>query len=679
MNQDFIEILAELKNRGLFLNDLRVDEAWHSFKWNPSDHTKKGSYRGFKTNYGYNFFFKNWKDESLNFNLSSSFRDLTPEEKKEQREEIEEAIRQADQKALMRYETVAIECQRRFSLALEDINHPYLIKKGIKEAFGSRVHNGVLYLPLYDIDGKLWGIETVSADGKKMSTNGMRKTGCFLKIGEIKENVLFIVEGFSTAVTLHETNGHAVVCAYGAVNMIAVATAFKERFADLEIIISGDADQEGEKQSIKAARIANASYLLPTFKSPHPDYTDWNDLKSLEGESEVAKQVLNFKASSKNARTVRQDWMQEYFENQDVRFDYSGEILTAFGPLDFTEFSAKIFLASEADGIKLSDRFIQSYLVNWIHGEREKIWNEHVDKISGFKGESSLEALKEYLYCLTGQIKEEELSVLLHFIWQVKRKAASLKIDYHMMPVFIGQTGSGKSEAILKLLSPLGPLACMNSLDACSDPRSYHFFRDYLVVNMDEMERADKTDLSGLKRMISSEKLTYRNLGKNSHSTIRNRSTLIGSSNDTLDMLIKDPTSIRRFYSIETLPTEQLMQNWERLNRIDYVNLWGCVDIQKESPIFNMMPKIKEAQKEMKFKTDVEQWIEDRQLVSDPTYFKSIEELHKDYLEFIERIGQQFHKTCPVLGKELKRLGFRDDKIMGRRGYLCVFKNSVDS
>jgi putative DNA primase/helicase len=67
------------------------------------------------------------------------------------------------------------------------IENEYLTRKRVG-SYGlktTKVAINVLYLPLRDIDGKIWSLQTIFGDGRKDFDFGGRKAGCFHTIGEL--------------------------------------------------------------------------------------------------------------------------------------------------------------------------------------------------------------------------------------------------------------------------------------------------------------------------------------------------------------------------------------------------------------------------------------------------------------------------------------------------------------
>lgn len=668
-----------LNARGYEMGPILPSGAWTRFKIEHGDSKKSGSYRVIQTHYGMEIIVRNFKDKTMErFRVGE--KSLNPSEVLAHEKELKAILERRVLKAKIRTNTAAIEAERRWTHAEEALS-PMLLRRGLHGSFGSKSYLGNLLVPLRDNAGKVWGIETHSEKFKGFGRNES-PTGKYHLIGEVSDGVtLFICEGFFTAATVHELSRSPVVTAFSANNLVEVAMAIRERFPDTKIIISGDDDETGRRNSFAAAKAINATVLIPDFTKlgvqGRSDFNDWNDFiryDFIERGREMAIEQLKNRKAEKNPATFKQDWIEKYLDDNDVVFEYSGiiKIRNDFVTLDALE--SEIYLQADREGVNLLDRMIRAYLTSLRHAEKMRGWKEGTSKIVGYR-EDAIEDVKEFLRLLTGQVKPEEVSVLLHFFWQAKKKGAGEPAKHHMMPVFIGPTGSGKSEAVIKLLNVINPLWAGSALNACSDPRSYPFFEDYLVVNMDEMEKAEKTDLAGLKRMISSNHLTHRVLSKHAHQTVINRSTLIGSSNDPLDTLIKDPTSIRRFYCIQSLPLEDLKKNWEALNRMDYVNLWHSADISRDTPLIGSLKSVQEQQETMRFKTDVEIWIDDRGITSLEEGFITNKTLYEDYESHCNETGLKNRRTRDGMGRELARLGFKKSTYRNERGWkICIIR-----
>lgn len=166
------------------------------------------------------------------------------------------------------------------------VTHPYLAAKKVRAYGGIRQLGEQLLIPLRDTAGVLHGVQFIQPDGSKKFGTGTAKAGCYFGIGIPRERLL-ICEGYATGATLHEATAHAVAVAFDAGNLMPVARALREKFADLQLVIAADNDHATEgnpglTKAREAAAAAGARVAAPMF-APGAAGTDWNDYAALHG------------------------------------------------------------------------------------------------------------------------------------------------------------------------------------------------------------------------------------------------------------------------------------------------------------------------------------------------------------------------------------------------------------
>jgi putative DNA primase/helicase len=199
---------------------------------------------------------------------------------------------QREKAASAAYEAAAEKAQAAWKAAPADpAAHAYLDRKGCAQ-HGAKVSGDALLIDARDIDGKLWTIQTISADpdGKKLFLKGGRKTGCF------HTKPIAIVEGFATGATVHESTGYPVVVAFDAGNLLPVGMALARRYRSSLLAFMADNDRHGAtnvgvEKACAAAQEIGAAVVIPVFGPAPSNPTDWNDLASLEGLDSVAAQI----------------------------------------------------------------------------------------------------------------------------------------------------------------------------------------------------------------------------------------------------------------------------------------------------------------------------------------------------------------------------------------------------
>lgn len=190
----------------------------------------------------------------------------------------------------------------------------------------------------------------------------------------------------------------------------------------------------------------------------------------------------------------------------------------------------------------------------------------------------SNKAIDAWLEGVTGRVDELDRAVLKHVLWQVKRKAANRKVVFHLFPIFFGKQEGGKTTAIEKLLKPLEDYTLTLKVDEAADSRNAQSLTDNLLCFFDEMANMARVDMESLKRLVTSDYLTYRILGTHHIAKVRQNCTFIGGSNKSLTELVYDPTGMRRFYQFSCLD----VLNHKLINETDYQAIWDDINVEME-------------------------------------------------------------------------------------------------
>jgi phage/plasmid primase-like uncharacterized protein len=145
-----------------------------------------------------------------------------------------------------------------------------------------------------DADGRLWGLQTIDAEGKKLFMRGGRKQGQHAVLGSPGPGEpVVIAEGFATAATLRDITGLAVIAAFDSGNLLDVARAVRERDPVRRIVIAADNDHHlprlavplpnvGMEKATAAAEAVGGVVLPPRFTAADTG-TDWNDYAAQHG------------------------------------------------------------------------------------------------------------------------------------------------------------------------------------------------------------------------------------------------------------------------------------------------------------------------------------------------------------------------------------------------------------
>lgn len=280
---------------------------------------KSGAYKGFLDGYpaGYIQNFKTGYKANWKFKLDNQIkqRTITNQEKKVFYENTTEKERLLN---LQLKTALRLEKEFKEAKTLEE-SHPYLLKKGLNELYNIKIkidNFQNILIPLKDENGKIWSLQRISKDGKKIIgviknkeerekniEYSARKKGCFYTQKPLKEQDEFLLcEGFATAMTIQKALNKTTIMAVDAANMIDVAKKLNEKYPNKKITIFADNDL---KQEIKGKNnigidiankikkeLNNVKVIIPKINSYEAlkGISDFNDIYLEKGINEVIKQ-----------------------------------------------------------------------------------------------------------------------------------------------------------------------------------------------------------------------------------------------------------------------------------------------------------------------------------------------------------------------------------------------------
>lgn len=233
---------------------------------------------------------------------------------------------------------------------------------------------------------------------------------------------------------------------------------------------------------------------------------------------------------------------------------------------------------------------------------------------------AGLQELNKWLLSILGrQPTKVETIGIKHFLWQICRKAKGLKVTYHMMPIFSGQQGDGKSEAIKKLISPIKGLTISGqSVHYITDQNNYKAMSQNLCIFTDEMARCSTVDIERLKQVITGDDLNYRVFHTQENGFADQNCTLIGASNKEFRELIQDTTGVRRFLPYRCKPhdnNEERRARWAAMDSIDAALIWSAINENQEEPyLMEVYDELREFQESLRTPGSIEEWLSDTEL-----------------------------------------------------------------
>lgn len=183
--------------------------------------------------------------------------------------------------------------------------HPYLERKQIPELFGAKLKKNSfglieLIIPMKDTEGKVWGYQTIEADGQKGFLHQQKLEGVFFQFGKLDHELIFVVEGYSTGASVHLATQKPVCVAFSANNLKPLGQKLRQVFPKAKIVFCADDDQFkpqnfGRLKAIDAASGCRGQVIFPKFQDLTTEPTDFNDLHCLEGVDVVREQILSHK------------------------------------------------------------------------------------------------------------------------------------------------------------------------------------------------------------------------------------------------------------------------------------------------------------------------------------------------------------------------------------------------
>lgn len=167
----------------------------------------------------------------------------------------------------------------RRGLVIETLEHDKKINlisgpEQIKAFFASRTQEsqflyikpGVIVVPLRDAAGRLFNLQIITENGKKLFLSNGRKTGLFHILGKPAEDGPFgITEGYATAASVHMARGWPVAVAWDAGNLPHAAAELVKIYPKSRFFVLADDDAIGLIKAAEAAKACGGCVVVPNF------------------------------------------------------------------------------------------------------------------------------------------------------------------------------------------------------------------------------------------------------------------------------------------------------------------------------------------------------------------------------------------------------------------------------
>ena len=308
-NINSIEI--EMGNEGFYPTHVVPDGKLYRFKRNESDKGKSAwmvCYQNNSTNGGEVFYVATWGDwhEPDNVYKYCSLTTQSSVDKKH----IDELIRKAERARIKEQEAVYLECSLKSQEIWPTLSQAeftaYLEKKMVSHC-GARTKDNILYVPVRDISGKIWGMQKIFANGMKLFMPGTKKKGNFHVIQGKKKledsEIIYVCEGFATGASINQATDETVIVSFDSGNLEPVSKLIRQAVPNARFVICGDDDRTtrrkdgapwnpGREAAEKAALAVMGKAVFPVFKSSDEKSTDFNDLHVNEGIAAVSEQLV---------------------------------------------------------------------------------------------------------------------------------------------------------------------------------------------------------------------------------------------------------------------------------------------------------------------------------------------------------------------------------------------------
>lgn len=303
MSADILHSFAEcLRSAGLEVEAVLADGLLHRCGTADRPHRKDGAYKAF-LDAPASIWWKNWRTGDEGTWTAKPEKELSAAQRKALRERLIAA--KADTRA---------EQERRWKAAAKlatsiwnhakpaEDDHPYLKRKEVPTIGLRQTDDGRLMVPIMNQSGQIQSLQFILPEKPEESTDkfflkGGKTAGGFFSLpakSGTRDGPLLIAEGYATGTSLHLATGYAVLIAFNAGNLEAIARTARSRYPDREIILCADNDCEtvkndstpwnpGKETASRAGQAVGGKLAVcPAHEGKATDFNDLHRLRSLE-------------------------------------------------------------------------------------------------------------------------------------------------------------------------------------------------------------------------------------------------------------------------------------------------------------------------------------------------------------------------------------------------------------
>lgn len=353
------------------------------------------------------------------------------------------------------------------------------------------------------------------------------------------------------------------------------------------------------------------------------------------------------------------EWIISYFNKNGITYDYQTSSYLIDGNIvDLNVVISNIRLALFTHDMLHLKNYVQDAL-RIIKSKNDEDFLVSMRRKIKYR-KASVNHLPDLIHALTGRNDELDEKVLGHWLWLVKRKIMGLPTDNEVMVILYGKSGSGKSYFLRKLLSVIDSLTVFTDMRVFNDKFGLRQFDRNRVMVFDELDMVGEVSVEKLKNVITAQTISWRMMRSESLMKGKQNCSFIATTNLPVREQIKDPTSSRRYWQIDTLPKI----DWAKVNCINYQEVWSCINENAPSPIWYDLDQVHKRQREtILYRDEMDEWVDDN-LIEFPITKSSPSSsiLYDSYMNYCQTNGHKnhasFNQFCRQLHSKLELRGF---------------------
>jgi len=586
-------------------------------------------------------------------------------------------------------------------------DNPYLIKKRIK-AFGIREHYNRLIVPIYsdfgDHEDNPVSVQYIDVEGKKSFHPGSPVTGGFHFIGNLTDtDLIYVVEGFATGVTVYEAVQTPVVISFSSGNIKSVCARLKARLPNIRLVIAADNDIEtekktghnsGKKAAMEAAEELGIEFVLCPVNS------DFNDLfnqyaKEADGYRAV-QESLNEKGSGdiydqiieqlnsqyaitwlggkclvlkENKRPESENIELEFTSDTDLRRYYANKMIPdpndSKREINIVEYWLKSSDRRQYKGVVFEPgKKLPAYYNLWTNFSVKPI-----------KGDWSL--FRDHILNIITNSNENQYKWVMSWMARIVQDPGGERPGTSI--VLRGGRGTGKG----KFVNCFGHLFGQHYIQLAQQShllgRFNHHLKNKVLVFADEgFWAGDKQSEGAIKNMITEPRLVIEQKGKDAI-TVRNCMNIIIASNN--DWVVPAGIDERRFYVTDVSDAHKQDHPYfeaitKQMEDGGYeAMLYDLLEWSYTMKELRQAPKTDALLDQIRNTMDVagKFWmerLEDGTLSSGQEGWTGeieCQALYGEYLQFSSNLKERFPLTPQLLGREIGRFCKGIDKVKTNR------------